>query len=64
MATATSPGKENREENFELELSHVRKRIESVFAELVECLASQKRDLFHQLDKILVRYQSYERETD
>ena len=64
MATATSPDKENREDNFELELSRVRKRIESVFEELVECLESQKKDLFDQLNKILIRYQSYKRETD
>ena len=64
MATATSPDKENREDNFELELSRVRKRIESVFEELVECLESQKKDLFGQLNKILSRYQSYKRESD
>ena len=64
MATATSPDKENREDNFELELSRVRKRIESVFEELVECLESQKKDLFDQLNKILIRYQSYKRESD
>ena len=62
MATATSPDKENREDNFELELSRVRKRIESVFEELVECLESQKKDLFDQLNKILIRYQSYKRQ--
>ena len=64
MATATSPDKENREDNFELELSRVRKRIESVFEELVECLESQKKDLFDQLNKILSRYQSYKRESN
>ena len=64
MATAISPDNENREDNFELELSRVRKRIESVFEELVECLESQKKDLFDQLNKILSRYQSYKRETD
>ena len=64
MATATSPGKENREDNFELELSRVRKRLESVFEELIGCLESQKNDLFDQLNKILIRYHSYKRESD
>ena len=63
MATATSPDKENREDNFELELSRVRKGIESVFEELVECLEAQKKDLFEELNKILTRYQSYKRES-
>ena len=64
MATATSPDKENREDNFELELSRVRKAIESVFEELVERLESEKKDLFNQLDNILIRYHSYTRQTD
>ena len=64
MATATSPDKENREDNFELELSRERKRIESVFEEIIQCLESEKKDLFNQLDKILIRYQSYKRESD
>ena len=64
MATATSPDKENREDNFELELSRVRKRIESVFEEVIQCLESEKKDLFNQLNKILIRYQSYKRESD
>ena len=64
MATATSPDKENREDNFELELSRVRKRIESVFEEVIQCLESEKKDLFNQLNTILIRYQSYKRESD
>ena len=64
MATATSPDKENREDNFELELSRVRKRIESVFEEIIQCLESEKKDLFNQLNTILIRYQSYKRESD
>ena len=64
MATATPPDKENREDNFQLELSRVRKEIESVFAELIDCLESQKKHLFDELNKILIRYQSYKRETD
>ena len=64
MATATPPDKENREDNFQLELSRVRKEIESVFAELINTLESRKRQLFEQLNKISIRYQSYKRETD
>ena len=64
MATATPPDKENREDNFQLELSRVRKEIESVFAELIDCLESRKKHLFDELNDILIRYQSYKRETD
>ena len=64
MATATPPDKENREDNFQLELSRVRKEIESVFTELIDCLECRKKHLFDQLNDILIRYQSYKRETD
>ena len=64
MATATPPVKENREDNFQLEVSRVRKEIESVFAELIDCLDSRKKHLFDELNKILIRYQSYKNETD
>ena len=64
MATATPPDKENREDNFQLELSRVRKEIESVFTELIDCLESQKKHLFDELNDILIRYQSYKNETD
>ena len=64
MATATPPDKENREDNFQLELSRVRKEIESVFAELIDCLESRKKHLFDELNTILIRYQSYKNETD
>ena len=62
MATATPPDKENREDNFKLELSRVRKEIESVFTELIDCLESRKKHLLDELNKILIRYQSYKRE--
>ena len=64
MATATSPDKENREDNFQLELSRVRKEIESVFTELIDCLESRKKHLFDELNDILISYQSYKNETD
>ena len=64
MATATPPDKENREDNFQLELNRVREEIESVFAELIHCLESRKKQLFDQLKDILIRYQSYKRETE
>ena len=64
MATATPPDKENREDNFQLELSRVRKEIESVFAELIHCLESRKKHLFDELNDILIRYQSYKNETE
>ena len=64
MATATPPDKENREDNFQLELCRVRKEIESVFAELIHCLESRKRHLFDELNDILIRYQSYKDETE
>ena len=64
MATATPPDKENREDNFQLELSRVRKEIESVFTELINCLESRKKHLLDKLNKILIRHQSYKRETE
>ena len=64
MATATPLKEEKNEDNFELELSRVRERIGSVFDELVECLESQKRDLFKQLDNNLTRYLSYKHQTE
>ena len=64
MATANPPDKENREDNFQLELSHVRKEIESMFAELIDCLESRKKHLFDELNKVLIRYQSYKKETE
>ena len=64
MATATPPDKENREDNFQLELSRVRKEIESVFTELIDCLESRKKHLFDQLNDILISYQSYKNETE
>ena len=64
MATATPLDKENREDNFQLELSRVRQEIESVFTELIDCMESRKKHLFDELNKILIRYQSYKRETD
>ena len=54
----------DREDNFQLELSRVRKEIESVFTELIDCLECRKKHLFDELNKILIRYQSYKRETD
>ena len=56
---ATTTPLENREDNFELELSRVRKEIESVFIELIDCLESRKKHLFKELNDILIRYQSY-----
>ena len=64
MATANPPDKENREDKFRLELSRVRQEIESVFTELIDCLESRKKHLFDELNKILICYQSYKRETD
>ena len=64
MATATPPDKENREDNFQLELSRVRKEIESVFAELIDCLESRKKHMFDELNSILICYQSYKNETE
>ena len=64
MATATPPDKENREDNFQLELSRVRQEIESVFTELIDCLESRKKHLFDELNDILICYQSYKNETD
>ena len=64
MATATPPDKGNREDNFQLELSRVRKEIESMFTELIDYLESRKKHLFDQLNDILIRYQSFKNETD
>ena len=64
MATANPQDKENRKDNFEEELSRVRKETESVFTELIDCLESRKKHLFDELNKILIRYQRYKRETD
>ena len=64
MATATPLDKENREDNFQLELSRVRKEIESMFTELIDCLESRKKHLFDELNDILICYQSYKSETE
>ena len=64
MVQLHNPDKENREENFQLELSRVKKEIESVFVELINCLESRKKHLFDQLKDILIRYQSYKNETE
>ena len=58
MATAYSIETENRKDNYELELSRVREKIKTKFAELIECLKARENKLLRELDNILT-YLSY-----
>ena len=59
MATALPPKTENREDNFELQLSRVREKIKIKFFVLIDCLKARENELLRELDKILFIYHSY-----
>ena len=64
MATAYSIETENREDNYELELSRVREKIKTKFVELIDCLKARENELLRELDNILASYQSYRSELE
>ena len=51
-----------REDNYELELSRVRKKIK--FVELIDCLKARENELLRELDNILNSYLSYRSELE
>ena len=59
MATACPIEAENREDNYELELSRVREKIKTKFIELIDCLKARESELLRELDNILTSYLSY-----
>ena len=59
MATAYSIKTENGKDNYELELSRVREKIKTKFAELIDCLKARESELLSELDNILTSYLSY-----
>ena len=60
MATA-NPLMEN---NYELELSRVREKINSKFVEIIDCLKARENELLRELDNILASYLSYRSELE
>ena len=55
---------EEREDNYELELSRVREKIKSTFVELIVSLKARESELLRELDNILVSYLSYRSELE
>ena len=53
-----------REDNFELELSRVREKIQTRFTELTNCLEARENELLVQLDTVLASYLSYRNESE
>ena len=53
-----------REDNYELELSRVREKIKTKFAELIDCLKARESELLRELDNILASYISYRSELE
>ena len=53
-----------REDNFELELSRVREKIQTKFTELTNCLKARENELLVQLDTVLASYLSYRKELE
>ena len=64
MATAYSIETEDREDNYELELSRVREKIKTKFVELIDCLTARENKLLQDLDNILASYLSYRSELE
>ena len=59
MATNIPLISEEREDNYELELSRVREKIKSKFVELIVSLKARESELLRELDNILASYLSY-----
>ena len=53
-----------REDNYELELSRLREKIETKFVELVDRLKARENELLRELDNILTSYLSYRSELE
>ena len=53
-----------REDNYELELSRVRGKIQTKFVELIDCLKARENELLRELDNILASYLSYRNELE
>ena len=49
----------DRKDSYELELSRVREKIESIFVELIDCLKARESELLRELDNILASHLSY-----
>ena len=64
MATNIPLISEEREDNYELELSRVREKIKSKFFELFDCLKARESELLRELDNILAFYLSYRSELE
>ena len=64
MATAYPIEAENREDNYELELSRVREKIKTKFIELIDCLKARESELLRDLGNILTSYLSYRSELE
>ena len=64
MATAYPIETENREDNYELELSRVREKIKTKFVEFIDCLKARENELLRDLDNILASYLSYRSELE
>ena len=62
MATANPLG--DRKDNYELELSRVREKIESKVIELIDCLKARESELLRELDNILASHLSYRSELE
>ena len=52
MATNIPLISEEREDNYELELSRVREKIETKFAELIDCLKARESELLNILPEL------------
>ena len=52
------------EDNYELELSRVREKIKTKFAEMIDCLKARENELLRELDDILASYLSYRNELE
>ena len=52
------------EDNYELELSRMREKIEIKFVELIDCLKARENKLLRELDNILTSYLSYRSELE
>ena len=64
MATNIPLVSEEREDNYELELSRVRENIKSTFVELIVSMKARESELLRELDNILASYLSYRSELE
>ena len=62
MATSIPLISEERQVNYELELSRERVKIKSTFVGFIDCLRARESELLRELDNILASYLSYRSE--